>query len=79
MATGIKTGGRTAGAVNKTTKEIRNVLKGVINNELLNIEILLNELPSKERLEVVIKLIPYVLPKVENITYSLGEPIDWEM
>lgn len=77
MAAGIKTGGRTAGAVNKTTKEIRNVLKSVINNELLNIETLLIELPPKERLELVIKLIPYVLPKVENVNYNLGEPIDW--
>lgn len=77
MATGIKTGGRTIGTVNKTTKEIRNVLKDVINNELLNIETLLTELPPKERLELVIKLIPYVLPKVENVNYNLGEPIDW--
>jgi hypothetical protein len=44
---------------------------------LLNIESLLNELPAKERLEVVIKLIPYVLPKVNNIQYSMGEPLDW--
>ncbi len=76
MATGIKTGGRTVGTVNKTTKEIRTVLKSVINNELSNIETLLTELPTKERLELIIKLIPYVLPKVENVNYSLGEPID---
>ena len=76
--TGQKFGGRTIGTVNKTTKEIRNVLKGVINNELLNIETLLTELPPKERLELVIKLIPYVLPKVENVNYNLGEPIDWD-
>lgn len=76
MAIGVKTGGRTVGTVNKTTKEIRTVLKSVINNELLNIETLLSELPTKERLELIIKLIPYVLPKVENVNYSLGEPID---
>jgi hypothetical protein len=78
MTIGIKTGGRTAGTENKTTKEIRSVLKEVINNELLNIETLLNELPPKERLEVVIKLIPYVLPKVNNVQYSLGEPLNWD-
>lgn len=64
MAIGIKTGGRTAGTENKTTKEIRAVLKGVINNELLNIESLLCGLQSKERLELVIKLMPFVLPKL---------------
>lgn len=64
MAIGIKTGGRTAGTENKTTKEIRNVLKEVINNKLLNIETLLNELPPEELIEVVIKLKPYVFQKL---------------
>jgi hypothetical protein len=79
MATGTKTGGRTTGTPNKTTKEIRTVLKGVINNELLNIETLLNGMPPKERLEVVIKLIPYVLPKIDNVNHSFGEPTSWEI
>lgn len=62
----------------KTTKEIRTVLKSVINKELLNIEKFFEGLPPKERIELVIKLIPYVLPKVENVSYSLGEPIEWD-
>ncbi len=61
----------------KTTKEIRTVLKTVINKELLNIETLFDGLPPKERLEIIVKLIPYVLPKVDNVSYSLGEPMDF--
>lgn len=61
----------------KTTKEIRTVLKTVINKELLNIETLFEGLPPKERLEILVKLIPYVLPKVDNVNYSLGEPLDF--
>ncbi|RTY81883.1 hypothetical protein EKL99_11130 [Flavobacterium sp. ZB4P23] len=61
----------------KTTKEIRTVLKSVINKELLNIETLFEGLPPKERLEIIVKLIPYVLPKVDNVNYSLGETTDW--
>ena len=64
MALGLNTGGRTAGTENKTTKETRAVLKEVINNELLNIESLLCVLQPKERLELVIKLMPFVLPKL---------------
>lgn len=71
--------GRPKGTPNKTTTEIRTVLKEVINNELINIDTLLVQLEPKERLEMVIKLIPYVLPKVENINYSLGEPFDWDL
>ena len=70
MALGVKTGGRTAGTENKTTKETRAVLKEVINNELINIESLLCELQPKERLELVIKLMPFVLPKLAS------EPIE---
>ncbi len=47
MAKRIKTGGRKAGTENHTTKEIRKVLKEVIDNELLNIKDLLYELPIK--------------------------------
>jgi hypothetical protein len=63
----------------KNTKEIRTVLKGVINNELLNIENLLSGLPPKERLEIIVKLIPYVLPKIETVNHSFGEPSKWDL
>lgn len=63
----------------KTTKEIRTVLKSVINKELLNIETLFESLPPKERLEIVVKLIPFVLPKVENVRANFGEPTDWDL
>jgi len=79
MANRKKTGGRIIGTPNKTTTEIRTVLKDVINNELINIDTLLTQLEPKERLELVIKLIPYVLPKVESVNYSLGEPMDWSL
>ena len=64
MAKGIKTGGRKAGTENKTAKEVRILLKEVIDNELHKIDDLLNELPTKDRLDVIIKLLPYVLSKV---------------
>ena len=64
MAKGIKTGGRSAGTENHTTKEVRKVLKEVIDNELINIDDLLNELSTRERLDFLIKLLPYVLSKL---------------
>lgn len=79
MAKGFKTGGRKVGTPNKTTKEIREVLKNIINNEIANIETSLNELTPKERIEYLIKLIPFVLPKVENVNYDLGEGTQWDL
>jgi hypothetical protein len=64
MAIGVKTGGRVKGSLNHNSKEVRNIIKEVIDNELLNIEDLLNELQPRERLDFIIKLLPYVLSKL---------------
>lgn len=69
----IKLGGREVGTTNKLTKEVRAVLKEVVNNELCNLPESLNKLDTKERLEIMIRLLPYVLPKVKPIY-----PTAWE-
>jgi vacuolar-type H+-ATPase subunit E/Vma4 len=73
---GYKTGGRTKGAPNKITNEIRKKLKNIVDNELDILEETLKHLESKERLELLIKLIPYVIPKVQTVSSKEGEPID---
>ena len=50
------------------TKELRAVLKDVLFEELGEIKEKLDMLEPKERLELVIKLIPYVLPKVNSVS-----------
>jgi hypothetical protein len=75
--TGKKYGGRQKGTPNKLTKEIRIVLKDLIYKELDEIKERLDSLEPKQRIEIVIKLIPYVLPKVESISHSTNEPLDW--
>jgi hypothetical protein len=37
----------------------------------------LDQLNPKERVELLIKLMPFVLPKVENISHTTNEPLDW--
>ena len=75
--TGKKYGGRQRGTPNKLTKEIRIVLKDLIYKELDEIKERLDSLEPKQRIELVIKLIPYVLPKVDSISHSANEPLDW--
>jgi hypothetical protein len=79
MAKGYKSGGREKGTPNKLTTEIRSVLKDIIYYEIDTIEERLLQLEPKERIELVIKLIPYVLPKIEQVTYYNGEPSDWSI
>lgn len=74
--TGKKYGGRQKGTPNKLTKEIRTVLKDLIYKELDEIQEHLDSLEPKQRIELVIKLIPYVLPKVDSISHSANEPFE---
>ena len=75
--TGKKYGGRQKGTPNKLTKEIRTILKDLIYEELDEIQEHLDSLEPKQRIELVIKLIPYVLPKVDSISHLSNEPLDW--
>jgi hypothetical protein len=71
---GQKTGGRVAGTPNKITIELRKSLKGIIAAELESIPATLEQLPAKERLELVIKLLPFCMPKINPIAgvYDTG-------
>ena len=75
--TGIKYGGRTKGTPNRLTKEMRTILKNLLFTELENIEELMDSLDSKQRIELVIKLLPFILPKVETVCHTYNEPVDF--
>ena len=79
MAKGIKTGGREIGTPNKTTSELRKTLKHIVDDELQILQDNINELQPKERIDLLIKLLPYVMPKVQTVSARDGEPIglDW--
>jgi hypothetical protein len=72
---GTKTGGRTAGTPNKVTSELRKTLKGIIAAELDELPTTLADLPARERLELLIKLLPFCLPKVNTISGTYDR--DW--
>ena len=72
-----KYGGRQKGTPNKLTKELRSVLKDILYQELEQIQEHLETLNSKERVELLIKLMPYILPKVTTISHTTNEPLDW--
>lgn len=69
MAMRKKSGGRRKGTPNKSTREIREILSGILSDEIVNIPGYLNEIDPEKRLHVIIKMLPYVIP-----TYS-EEPI----
>lgn len=67
MPTGIKTGGRAKGTPNRTTTETKELLQNIVSKELDNIVVLLEKLEPKERIDAIIKLLPYIVPKQQEI------------
>lgn len=75
--TGKKYGGRQKGTPNRMTKELRSVLKDLLYEEIEELRERLNGLEPKERIELIIKLMPFALPKVNGISHTVNEPLDW--
>ena len=79
--TGTKFGGRTKGTPNRTTAETKELIQNVVSNELDNITELLNKLEPKERIDAVIKLLPYIVPTQSEIAidannkFNVFEPV----
>jgi hypothetical protein len=71
--TGVKSGGRKKGTPNKLTKELRTILKNLISDELEHLPFHLEKLDSKSRIELVTKLLPFALPRVDSEGYKVSE------
>ena len=72
--TGNKYGGREKGTPNRMTIELRTLLKDILYQELEEIQ---ERLKPKERLELLIKLMSYMLPITTSISHAINEPLDW--
>lgn len=71
---GVRYGGRQKGTPNKATASIReavdNVLGGYMNSGLMLQDF--NVLDSKERLEIAIKLMQFVAPKMKSVDVAVS-------
>ena len=67
-----KLGGRKAGEPNKSTKEIRDLLKAFLEKEieLLPQTFSLIKGPEK-RLELLVKILPFVIPRAQEISLEM--------
>lgn len=60
-------GGRKKGSVNIATKNIRNAVECIVNDNLEKLKDDINELSPKDRINALTNLIGYVLPKLKQI------------
>ena len=75
--TGKKFEGKEKGTPNKLTTELRADLKDVLLEEIEQISHRVDELEAKDRLVLLVKLMPYVFPRVQSVSQSLDEPMSW--
>lgn len=68
--------GRPKGTPNRLAGELRAQLKGIVEGELEQLPVYLEKLSEQDRLQVLLKLLPYVLPKVQAVIMEKGEPLD---
>jgi hypothetical protein len=66
---------RTKGTPNVITREVRDVLKGIIEGELKALPQRLAKLSDVDRIAVLMKMLPYVLPRVNGVSVGYGEPV----
>ncbi len=59
--------GRPKGSLNRTTTELKDAIKTIIDAELENVQEHLESLEPKERLDFIAKLLPYVVPKQSEV------------
>lgn len=56
------------------TNDLRNQLKELVKSELEQLPNYLKDMEPKERLDIILKLMPFVLPRVKGVNHTLGEP-----
>ena len=61
------------------TGNIRDTLKQMMQTELEQLPSTLKELDPVQRLNVLCKLMPYVLPKTESVKANFGEPDEFKI
>jgi DNA topoisomerase VI subunit B len=71
----IKTGGRQKGTPNKVTSDIRTVLHSLVSDELDHLSTRLHTMDDEQRTQTFLKLLPYIMPKMQAITHTDERPI----
>jgi hypothetical protein len=71
MAYGFKTGGRTKGTPNKATQITREIINEVADKLRPNLERDLAALDPKDRLQIWLKLVEFIVPKPQTMDMTL--------
>lgn len=76
---GNKTGGRQKGTLNKTTINLKNTINGIVERQFETLESDLQGLDGRDKINFVLKLIEYILPKQREQKINFNDLTDQEI
>ena len=65
--------GRPKGVANKLTTEFKGVVQQILSSNIKQVQQDIERLEPKERVDVFVKLLAYVLPKQQNIEAQIND------
>lgn len=74
MASGFKTGGRKKGSPNKLNGTIKEIITQAATEELKNLPALLLQMTPKDKVDFILKLLPYLLPRINPMDEKSVKP-----
>jgi hypothetical protein len=77
MAKGIKSSGRQKETSNKLAGTVKEMITQLIENEVKHLPGLLNQIQPKEKADLVLKLLPYIIPKIASVDAPKEKPKEW--
>ncbi|MEL6305774.1 MAG: hypothetical protein AAFO07_32155 [Bacteroidota bacterium] len=72
--TGMKFGGRKKGTPNKNTSALRDRVESLINDNWEDVLKDIKELTGKERVDIIVRLLEYSLPKLQRTQLEEVQP-----
>ena len=74
-----KTGGRQKGTLNKATANLKTTINGIVERQFETLEYDLEKMDAKDKINAVLKLIEYVLPKQRETKIDFNSLSDDEI
>jgi hypothetical protein len=75
---GVRQNGRTRGSTNRSTKEVRERFKTLLDNNIETIESDLAMLEPKDRINAILQLAKYVVPQLRSVEVTETKQKEFE-
>ena len=68
--------GRPIGSKNSTNKEVKDLLRSILQNQLDKLQEHESELTHSERIQLTKSILPFIMPKLQSTVIREGQPLN---